>query len=96
VSESFEKAPADRLDYTVDFARWLPASDTISTAVSAITTIAGGNTAVIDTTDHDTTSARVWIASGVDGDEYEVDVTVTTTQGRIKRDCFRLRIKDCD
>ena len=41
------------------------------------------------------TSVTLWVEGGVDGETYTVSVEATTTQGRVKELCFRLRVRDC-
>lgn len=92
------KAPADVLDYELDFAVWLPAGDTISAAsatIATVTTDGDAGDAAIDSTTYSDTQAKVWISGGSDGDAGEVEVTITTTGGRTKTACFRLKVKDC-
>lgn len=85
------KDPDERLDYDVDFSRWLTDTDELSTAV-----IETENTvAVADQTDVSRTAVKVWMAGGVSGETGKITVRVTTIQGRIKEACFRLKIKDC-
>ena len=60
----FFKTPDERLDFDVDFARWLPAGDSIASAAATIT----GGTATIDATEVIGTAVKVWIEDGDDGD----------------------------
>lgn len=85
------KAPADRLDYVVNFDRWLEVGDRVTDATSAIE----GGTATIAETLHDDTAIRVWIEGGADGELNHVTVTATTLQGRTKEACFSLRVRFC-
>jgi hypothetical protein len=84
------KDPDETLDYDVDFVRWLPVSDTITSAVAEIT----DTTATITQTDVSSTSIKVWITGGTAGDNGKVTVRATTDQGRVKEASFRIRIKD--
>ncbi len=91
----YEKRPADRLDYDIDFGtRWLPSGDTIANAVATLSTTSGG-TAAIDGITWSTTVVKVWVKSGIDGELAEIEVTITTAQGRTKKQCFKVRIRDC-
>jgi hypothetical protein len=87
----FFKTPDERLDFDVDFARWLPAGDSIASAAATIT----GGTATIDATEVVGTAVKVWIEDGDDGDTSHVQVLATTAEGRVAEMCFRLRVKDC-
>lgn len=86
-----QKAPGDRLDYVVDFERWMETGDRITEAVASIE----GGTAIIDETLHDDTAIRVWITGGAHGENNHVTVTATTLQNRVKAYCFALRIQNC-
>lgn len=85
------KRPDERLDYAVDFSRWLPAGDSVVSSVNTIT----GSEATIDAAEVSGTSVTLWIEGGVDGETYTVSVEATTAQGRVKELCFRLRVRDC-
>ena len=85
------KRPDERLDYAVDFSRWLPSGDTVVSSVNTIT----GDEATIDASEVSGTSVTLWVEGGVDGETYTVSVEATTTQGRVKELCFRLRVRDC-
>lgn len=85
------KRPGDRLDFAVDFFRWLQDGDRI---VSASATL-DGSTATIDDTQHSDTAVKVWILGGTIGETAAVGVTITTEQGRTRQECFRLRIEGC-
>ena len=87
----FFKTPDERLDFDVDFARWLPAGDSIASATATIT----WGTATIDATEVIGTAVKVWIEDGDDGDMSHVKVLATTAEGRVAEMCFRLRVKDC-
>lgn len=84
------KRPEDRLDYDVDFGRWLTPGD----AIASTTTEISGGAAHIDGHDFTATAVKVWVAGGADGETAHVTVFVTTAQGREKEACFRLRIRE--
>ena len=90
-SPQLVKAPDDKLDYDIDFSRWLPGGDIITAATATIT----GGTATIDSTEFSDTTVKVWITGGDEGDSSDVTVKATTQGGRIKEYCFRLRVRDC-
>lgn len=87
------KQPDEVLDYTFDFSRWLTAGDEITSATSSVTSTEGG-TVAIDNTDHDDTTATVWMSAGIDAETATVKVQIITAQGRTKDANFRLRIKE--
>lgn len=84
------KRPEDRLDYDVDFSRWLTQGDVIS----GVTVSISGGTAVLDGHDFTTTVVKVWVNGGTEGETVHVTVEATTLQGRQKEICFRIRIRE--
>jgi len=89
IPEVMTKDPGDVLDYDVDFTRWLPAGDVVTSAVASIADC----TAQIQRTDVSENSVKVWISGGADGEDGTVHVLATTDQGRTKDVPFRLRIR---
>lgn len=85
------KTPDERLDFDVDFTRWLPAGDALA---SSVNTISGG-TATIDTAEVSNTVVKLWIEGGAADETNDVKVVATTAEGRVCEACFRLRIKEC-
>ena len=91
MNEVMIKSPEDVLDYDIDFERWLSGEDRVT---GAITTIAG-STAVVDRTDFSDTAAKVWLSGGTNGETGEVSTVVTTLEGRTKKFCFSIKIREC-
>lgn len=87
----FTKTPDEKLDYTVHFDRWLETGDTIASAEAEAT----ADTVTIDSVDVSETSVKVWISAGADGDEAKITVTATSNDGRIKQECFNLKVRNC-
>jgi hypothetical protein len=92
------KEPADQRDYDIDFSRWLPDGDTVTTAVA---TVDPPYDAVLNPTGLQVTSigvtspiVKVWVNGGVSGITYKVSVTTSTSGGRIKEVDFKIRVKD--
>lgn len=86
------KTPVDRLDYDVEFHRWLSDGDTVTTATAEIS----GDEAAIDDVETAERTVKVWIIGGVVGQTYQVTVIANTQAGRTKKVCFSLRIKGCN
>jgi len=82
------KDPIDKLDYGFDLAKWL-ADDVIATATWAvpagITKVAESNT---------TTVTRVWVSGGTAGEDYDLEVTVTTAAGRTWQRTITLKVRN--
>ena len=94
---TFTKDPNERLDYELDFARWLPDGDTIESATATVASTGveeGATTASVDAISFTDMTVRVWMLGGEAGQVATVIVSVTTAAGRIKEQPFRLRIKE--
>lgn len=85
------KQPADRLDYDVEYDKWLPDGDALSLASATVDQ--PGLT--IDSVQVIGTVVKVWLSGGDDGITYKVTVSVTTNDGRVKDDEFKIRVRDC-
>lgn len=90
---TFEKQPADVLDYDIDYATWLPDNDAIASAVAAVTPT-GGMEVDLTLVVENSTRVKLWVSGGVTGTTYKVEVTVTTDDGRVKQDEVRFRVKE--
>lgn len=86
------KGPVDRLDYDIRFGEWLTDDDTI---VEAEAEAEDGLTVDSVAVNNDDQIVKVWLSGGEDGATYEVGVTITTTEGRVKHVCFRVRVNEC-
>lgn len=84
------KRPDDRIDFDVDFRRWLSSGDTITGAEVEVSE--GGVT--VDDFDFTEQVVKVWLADGEIGETVHVTVTVTTEHGRTKEVCFKVRVKE--
>lgn len=93
-----EKHPDANIQYGIDFTDYLNAGDTISTASTTIETITGDSSPLaLPTgagTDITITQALVSIRlnGGTTGNEYNVDVQITTTSGDTDSRRFRIVI----
>lgn len=87
----FRKDPSDRLDYDIDYMRWLPPGDVIE---SAIATMGGDCTATVAQVDVAETAVKVWVDGGASGEAGTLTVRATTAQGRVKELSVQLRIRE--
>lgn len=86
----FEKQPADRQDFDIDFADYLAGLS--DTGLSAVVEAEPGIDLVLHSLIGNT--VKVWLAGGVDGSSYKVSVTLTTVGGRIKQVEFVVKVKE--
>ena len=89
-----QMAPGDRLDFDIDFEDWITDGDSITAAEC---TVDPDGDVAVDETEIVSPSVKVWVLVPADAPEatYEIDVKVTTTGGRTKTVCFKVRVKDC-
>jgi hypothetical protein len=87
---SFQKQPAEVLDYDVDFSDWLDA-DTISSVVATAATGLNVASSIFSNT---TKIVKVWLNGGTTGNTYKVTVRVTTGVGRVKEVDFNLVVTE--
>jgi hypothetical protein len=86
---TFTKDPSENLDYTITWADWLAAGETIVTSTWVVPTgVVGGATSST------TTTATTWISGGVDGTTYEITNHVVTSAGRVGDRSFYLTVTD--
>lgn len=87
---TINKQPIEELDYQLTLEDWLAEGDTIATAVAALP---DADTVVIDVFPA-AASITLWVSGGVDGQEGVIEVTTTTTGGRIIQSEINLRIQE--
>lgn len=86
----FQKQPAERLDYDLDYVEWHVDGDTV---VSATVAVAPAGLTIESHFVNDP-FVKVWVSGGTHGATYKVTVTATTSGGRIKQDEFKIKVKD--
>lgn len=92
----YTKAPNDKLDYDIDFSRWLELGDAIVAGNAVVTTATGAlPNSTISTVIFDTTTIKVWVDGGSDNSEIHITAVATTSAGRIKEQCFTVRNRSC-
>jgi hypothetical protein len=92
---TFVKDPNSTLDYRFDWADFLEAdSDTIDTSeIIADTGTVEEPGIVVDSDEHDTTSATVWLSGGAVGETYAVTNRITTAGGRTDDRTIRINVQ---
>jgi len=86
----FVKQPADTLDYGVDLTKWLATGDSVSSATATVSP--SGLT--ISVTESATSEPKVWASGGVDGTQYQITLTVVTTDSRTKEFEFKIVVTE--
>ena len=87
-----QKNPADVLDFDLSYGSWLTEDDTITTVT---TEVMPAGELIVDSVQISSPDVKVWVSGGQDGSAYEIEVTAATTGGRVKVECFKIRVKDC-
>lgn len=89
----FTKQSSEALDVDVTFGKWLFAAGDDS-AASLNVQAEPGITLGTSHLDPDTGTVKVWVSGGLDGEQYKITVTLTTTAGRVKQIEVVCKIKD--
>lgn len=95
---TFLKDPDATLDYVVNFGKWLPSGDSISTrTVTAATGLTKVSDAIVAGTDASGSTVvagavQIWLSGGTLDAEYPVTCHITTSAGRITDETITLRI----
>lgn len=87
-----QKAPGDVLDYDVPYGDWITADDTITTVT---TSVSPEGELAVNSVQISSPDVKVWVSGGVSGETYEIKITAGTEAGRVKEECFKIRVKDC-
>ena len=98
---TFNKQPAETLDYDIDFSQILDDGDLLASigdpatplplsVVSAPVGLSLGPTFVIG----DGKVIKQWLSGGTNRQRYKITLTVTTNSGRVKQVEFEVRVKD--
>ena len=97
---TMNKQPADRYDYDIDYSEWLTDKDNVeSVAVTVfpdeglLDPVPADRLNILSVTVIDP-FVKLWIDGGRNGVTYKVTLTMTTADGRIKQDEFKLKVKD--
>jgi hypothetical protein len=87
---TFQKQPADRLDYDVTYKEWLTEGDNLM----SVTSSCSPDGLVIETAYVHDPMVKVWLSGGTSGTTYKITLTATTADGRIRQDEFKVKVKD--
>ena len=85
---TFDKRPADDLDYLIDWTRWLE-GDTIVSSTWTVPTGITSHDKIINSGNQKTT---VWLSGGTLGSSYVITNVIVTTVGRTKEITFTVTI----
>lgn len=86
---AFPKDPNALLDYSVDWAPWLAADETVA---SAVVTVPAGLVKDRTETVAATGLITVWLSGGTAGVNYDVGFRITTSQGRVDERSMTVKV----
>lgn len=87
---NFTKQPVEVKDYDIDYSEWLTTGDNVQSA-DVVVAPAG---LVVESVFVNDPRVKVWVSGGADGTQYKLTVTMTSADGRVKQDEFKIRVKD--
>lgn len=87
---NFNKQPVEVKDYDIDYSEWLTDGDSVQSA----TVVVAPTGLVVDSVFINDPRVKVWLSGGTSGTQYKLTVTMTTADGRVKEDEFKVRVKD--
>lgn len=87
---NFSKQPVEVKDYDVDYSEWLTDGDSVSSA----TVVVAPTGLSVDSIFINDPRVKVWLSGGTNGTQYKLTVTMTSTDGRVKEDEFKVKVKD--
>ncbi len=83
------KSAGDRLDYDINYERWLTSGDSL---LDANVTSEEGLT--IDSVGVKSPIIKIWVSGGETGKSYDITINATTVQGRRLTIAFNMRITE--
>ena len=88
--------PHERLDWDVDYSRWMPDGDRVQDAEASVRLRSGAAEPPlrVERVQFTRDVVKVWIAGGAHGSKWRVQVRCFTLGGRVKEGEFDLTIKE--
>lgn len=86
----FTKQPVEIQDYDIDFTEYLAGQSDTATShtVQAETGLTVMSSSLVSGV------VKVYVAGGVDGSQYKVSATITTTGGRVKQGDILVKVRE--
>ena len=88
---TYPKQPVEVIDYDLDYHLWLTAGDNVQ---SATVTVDPPDELTVDSVFINDPRVKIWLSAGVHGTQYKLTVTLTTADGRVRQDEFKIRVRD--
>ena len=84
--------PDERLDYDIKYTEWFNGEgDAID---SAVVEVVGAGSLTSQAVISDAETIKLWVLGGDAGEEYTLELTMTSVSGRIKQDELIVKIED--
>jgi hypothetical protein len=93
ILETWEKQPADRQDYDIDYGDWLSGLDDEPAAVAPLEVIVPAGITLVSSSLIGT-AAKIWLSGGIANNRYKITTILTTAAGRIKEAEIVIHVKD--
>lgn len=87
---TFTKQPVERLDYDIGYADWLTPGD----GVASLELVIDKPGLVSPAQNVKSSVVKIWLAGGTHATDYKITATVTTDDGRVKQDEFKLKVRE--
>jgi len=91
----YTKQPIERKDYNVDYRDWLASipGDRIVSVVCGLRN-PPDDALIADASNFSDSEVKVWVSGGTGGCKYEVEITITTAEGRVDQSELIFRVKE--
>ena len=87
---NFSKQPVEVKDFDIDYSEWLTTGDNVESAPVVVATTG----LTVNSVFVNNPRIKIWVAGGTDGTQYKLTVTMTTADGRVKQDEFKIKVKE--
>jgi hypothetical protein len=87
---NFSKQPVEVKDFDIDYSEWLTTGDNVESATVVVATTG----LTVNSVFVNNPRIKIWVAGGTDGTQYKLTVTMTTADGRVKQDEFKIKVKE--
>lgn len=87
---NFSKQPVEVKDYDIDYSEWMTAGDNVESVVVVVAPTG----LTVESVFVNDPRVKVWLSGGSDATQYKLTVTMTSADGRIKQDEFKIKVKD--
>jgi len=82
-------------NYTIKYADWLEEGENLASVAFTLLPVTTPPLAIVGNVDPIENEVLMTVGDGgVDGETYDITVTVTTDQSQVKRDCIEVSISD--